>query len=184
MDKKQSIIEAAAEIVVNEGMKSLTLSRLAREVGITTPGLLYHFANMEEVMAALVAWCDERYLHNYLKQIKDVAPYPGRTPEIYMKTVVETYGDGTSKPDIVAAALYASTTKAALVGTTYAVSYDRLKSDCFDDGGDVGEALSLIVAFDALSLGSALAYRFNPYERSLMWEALQRRVQAMKGKAS
>lgn len=181
MDKKNRIIEAAAEIVMSDGIKQLTLARVASETLQTKQGVLHYFSNMQELIKALIEWCDDRYLKGYLNRIDTVKPHPGRTPRIYTQTVVETYGDGSNKRDSVAAALYATASKTELAGAAYAVSYDRLKDDCYADGGDVGEALSIITTFDALCLGSAITHRLSPGDRDLIWNNLEQRIKKLEG---
>ena len=181
MDKRARIIEAAADIIVSHGAEHLTLARIAEAIGLTKPGVLHYFSSMEELLAAIVAWCDQRYIEAYQAKIKTTTPHPGRTPRIYMDTVVETYDDGSSKPDAVAAALYATASRTELAGTAYTVSYDQLRQDCYTDGGDIGEALSIIMAFDALCLGSALSHQLTRADRGLIWNNLRQRIQLLEG---
>lgn len=181
MNKKMLIIHAAADLAVKQGMDFLTLAHVAEAAGLTKQGVLHYFPTMKALLAALVSWCDQRYLEAYLQKIGTIPPRPGRTPRTYVETVVETYGDGSSERDRVAAALYATATRTELAGTAYIVSYDRLRSDCHADGGDIGEALSIITTFDALCLGSALTHNLTPEDRDLIWNNLQQRLKKLEG---
>ena len=179
MTSKKAIIETAADIIVREGAENLTLSRVAQATGLSKPGLLYHFPSMKELLKEIVAWCDERYLDAYLGIIDTFEPSPGRTPKVYMQSVVTTFGNGSAKTDSVAAALYASASRTSLTDSAYVISFDRLRADCLADGGDLGEALSIIIAFDALCLGSALVHRLSREERGTIWTNLQSRVEIL-----
>lgn len=168
-------------MIVAKGADDLTLAHIAEVVGLTKAGILHYFTSMNELVKAIVDWCDDRYVKAYLEMINTTLPYPGRTPEVYLQTTAEIYGDGTKQQDAVAAALYASGANASLVTQTYLRSYDRLKADCYADGGDIAEALSIIMAFDALCLGTAFGHRLSSQEQTAVWTNLQKRIEILKG---
>ena len=51
---RNSVLDAALEVLVHEGANSLTLERVAREAGISKGGLLYHYAGKEQLVEALI----------------------------------------------------------------------------------------------------------------------------------
>jgi squalene-hopene/tetraprenyl-beta-curcumene cyclase len=51
---RNSVLDAALEVLVQEGANSLTLERVAREAGISKGGLLYHYAGKEQLVEALI----------------------------------------------------------------------------------------------------------------------------------
>lgn len=155
MDKKSQILEQTAQLIVDEGLGQLTLAKVAKKVGLTNAGLLYYFPNMTELKLAVIRWCDERYSRAYLEAIKNVDPYPGRTPAIYLETMALTYADSSNPADMAAGILYASGDTDLLI-SAYQNSYDRLKADCYADGGNVSEALSIIMAFEAMCFGVSM----------------------------
>jgi AcrR family transcriptional regulator len=58
---KQQILDSAAAVIVRDGVGNLTLDRVAKEAGISKGGLLYHFAQKEQLIKALI----ERILHDF-----------------------------------------------------------------------------------------------------------------------
>lgn len=58
---RQQILDAAADVIVRDGVGSLTLDRVAKEVGLSKGGLLYHFAQEEHLIRALI----ERILRDF-----------------------------------------------------------------------------------------------------------------------
>ncbi|MDC0640728.1 TetR family transcriptional regulator [Porticoccaceae bacterium] len=46
-ERKQQILQAAIEIIVNQGYGNLTMRALARVIGIQLGGLQYHFSTGE-----------------------------------------------------------------------------------------------------------------------------------------
>lgn len=53
-DTRTQIIDAAREVLVEEGYDSLTTARVAESVGVTSAGVHYHFETKEDLLAALV----------------------------------------------------------------------------------------------------------------------------------
>ncbi|MEV6302137.1 TetR/AcrR family transcriptional regulator [Actinoplanes sp. NPDC051861] len=53
-DGKRRIINGALELLRAEGGGSITLDATARQVGLTKPGLMYHFPTKEALMLAVV----------------------------------------------------------------------------------------------------------------------------------
>ena len=60
-ERKQQILQAAIEIIVNQGYGDLTMRALARVNGIQLGGLQYHFPTWEDMLRALVAYTSEAY---------------------------------------------------------------------------------------------------------------------------
>lgn len=51
---RDSVLDAALELLVQEGANSLTLERVARDAGISKGGLLYHYAGKEQLVQGLI----------------------------------------------------------------------------------------------------------------------------------
>lgn len=52
-EARAEILDAAEHLLIHEGLGSLTLQRVAREVGISHPGVLHHFRSTERLAQAL-----------------------------------------------------------------------------------------------------------------------------------
>lgn len=53
-DKKKSILNAAADIVKEEGVAKLTLEAVAKKAGLSKGGLLYHYSSKEALIKGMV----------------------------------------------------------------------------------------------------------------------------------
>ncbi|HPA73995.1 MAG TPA: helix-turn-helix domain-containing protein, partial [Spirochaetota bacterium] len=53
-ERKGEIIDAALRLIDKKGIQNLTTRNLAREVGITEPGLYRHFRNKEDILAGIL----------------------------------------------------------------------------------------------------------------------------------
>ncbi len=62
MKKRQNeILDEAMDLVINEGIRSLTMKKIADRVGFTEPALYRHFRNKQDLVVALIARIRERY---------------------------------------------------------------------------------------------------------------------------
>ena len=52
--RRRQILEAAADLSTTEGLESLSLSRIAAEVGLTKPGVAAHFGSKQALQLAVV----------------------------------------------------------------------------------------------------------------------------------
>jgi AcrR family transcriptional regulator len=52
-EARTEILDAAERLLVTEGLKALTLQNVAREVGISHPGVLHHFHSTDRLAQAL-----------------------------------------------------------------------------------------------------------------------------------
>ncbi|WP_215144242.1 TetR/AcrR family transcriptional regulator [Exiguobacterium qingdaonense] len=51
---KQKLLDAATDIIMNQGIHHLTLDEVAKVAGISKGGLLYHYASKEALLTAIV----------------------------------------------------------------------------------------------------------------------------------
>ena len=53
-DTKTEILEAAAQVVLTDGVAGLTLEAVAKAAGLSKGGLLYHYGSKEALLSAMV----------------------------------------------------------------------------------------------------------------------------------
>lgn len=53
-ERRRQIIDATLDLVAKYGVQGTTLSRIAAQVGVTTPALYAHFANRKEILLAAI----------------------------------------------------------------------------------------------------------------------------------
>ena len=66
-ERRETIADAALDLVVEQGHRSLTTLAVANRAGISEPGLLYHYPSKEAVLVAALARFD-------VQQIAPLAP--------------------------------------------------------------------------------------------------------------
>lgn len=64
-DRPAEILNAAIELISDEGYASLTMRALARQVGIKLASLQYHFRSLDELLRALVAHVGKAYSESF-----------------------------------------------------------------------------------------------------------------------
>jgi len=62
--RREQIVTAALNLLATQGMRALTVNRLARMVGLVPSALYRHFHNKEEILDAILAHLRERILEN------------------------------------------------------------------------------------------------------------------------
>jgi AcrR family transcriptional regulator len=81
------ILDAALELLRAEGGGAVTLDATARQVGLTKPGLMYHFPTKEALMLAVVDHVADRW-EAQLESALDV-PLTGASPQQRIRAYVD-----------------------------------------------------------------------------------------------
>lgn len=71
----REMIEAAVRLISEKGADALSVSLLAREMGISRANVYYHFANREALIAAVKAWASDQLARG----MDESWPVPDRT---------------------------------------------------------------------------------------------------------
>ncbi|MGW5681693.1 TetR/AcrR family transcriptional regulator [Nonomuraea sp. NPDC003754] len=66
--RREEIAGIAAEMFARRGFRGTGMTEIAARVGITEPGLLYHFRNKEGLLRAVIEWRDSRSM-DYARQV-------------------------------------------------------------------------------------------------------------------
>lgn len=70
----QALIEAAVSLIAERGLEALSLSSLAREVGINRTTIYYHFASRDDLIDAARTWSAEQLAEGFKQDV----PQPER----------------------------------------------------------------------------------------------------------
>ena len=69
--RREEIILAALTLVANQGVKSMTVERISRIVGIVPSAIYRHFNNKSEILEAVVGLIGERMRNNVIEVNKE-----------------------------------------------------------------------------------------------------------------
>lgn len=71
---RRDILQTAARLSTVEGIRHLSIARLADEVGMSKSGLYAHFGSKEELQLATIDTAEEIYARDVYDRIADIAP--------------------------------------------------------------------------------------------------------------
>ncbi len=83
-ERRESILATAMAIIDEQGHQGLTMRGLARECGLSAPGLMHYFPDMPTLVVAVVAYREERDAELF----EVVEPGPGVTRAL-LDSVIE-----------------------------------------------------------------------------------------------
>ena len=81
----EAILDAAAEVLISEGYKKLTLRQIALRAGITVGNLTYYYHSKEALLKDLL----DNILHTYLDEMDRIVEASGDSPEDRFVAIVE-----------------------------------------------------------------------------------------------
>jgi len=81
----EAILEAAAEVLISQGYKKLTLRQIALRAGITVGNLTYYYGSKEALLKDLL----DHILHTYLDEMDRIVKASGDSPEDHFVAIVE-----------------------------------------------------------------------------------------------
>ncbi len=80
-----AILDAAAEVLINQGYKKMTLRQIALRAGITVGNLTYYYPSKETLLKDLL----EKILSGYLEEMARIVKASGHIPEDRFVAVIE-----------------------------------------------------------------------------------------------
>lgn len=69
--RKEQIVEAALDIIVNQGLQAMTIVQIADSVGLVPSGIYRHFKNKDEIVEAILKLIERKLLENVQKAYKE-----------------------------------------------------------------------------------------------------------------
>jgi AcrR family transcriptional regulator len=81
----EAILEAAAEVLISQGYKKLTLRQIALRAGITVGNLTYYYSSKEALLKDLL----DNILRTYLNEMERIAEASGDSPKYRFVAIVE-----------------------------------------------------------------------------------------------
>lgn len=101
-DTRELIFKAASQILIEDGLSSLTLAKVAAKAGLSKGGLLYHFPNKVSLIDAIFEYHNDIFERRLVELTKEEGETPGAWLKAYARASVEQVSD------VETASLYAS----------------------------------------------------------------------------
>ncbi|EUJ20620.1 TetR family transcriptional regulator [Listeria grandensis FSL F6-0971] len=70
--KRQELIDAAIQVIQEDGIHQLSLAKIAEKVGITKPAIFYHFKNKQDLMMALTYFTVGEYEQTIAEEFEKI----------------------------------------------------------------------------------------------------------------
>ncbi len=80
-----AILDAAAEVLIDQGYKKLTLRQIAMQAGIKVGNLTYYYSNKEALLKDLL----EKILFSYLDEMDRIVEASGDSPQVQFVAIIE-----------------------------------------------------------------------------------------------
>jgi AcrR family transcriptional regulator len=105
MQTRETVLKAAAQIIVRLGVSAFTIDAVAHEAGVTKGGVLHHFPSKEALINGLIEQVIEAFnTHLTAELAAEPAGQPGRWLRAYIRTVFSMqYEDKNLIPALAAA---------------------------------------------------------------------------------
>lgn len=171
--RREQILTAAVELFGEVGYRGTSLRDIAQRVGITHPGLLYHFHSKQELLSAVLARRDDsdeitfglaeqsQGGRAYALRVLDLAEHNSTTPG--MIELFATLSAESTDPDHPAHDFFK--TRYEKVVASFEAMFERLQAEGeLRDGVDIS---GLGVTFTALMDGLQVQWLYNPEQVSV-----------------
>lgn len=171
-DTKRLILDAAAEVVRRQGTTA-TLDDIARQAGISKGGVVYHYANKDALLAAVVDDVFGALREDVVSRVDPDDEEPGRLMRAYVRSSLDPVNHDEQALERVA--LISQLMTLPSVAELAAEDTRRWEDDLAADGLPEGLRTLIAAAADGAGLNSFLGL---PYDAERM-TALRDRLLAM-----
>jgi len=166
------ILDAAEQLVADQGASSLTLDAVAQAAGVSKGGLLYHYPNKDALLAAMI----ERHCDDLDERCaRELEGLPADQPSSRLKaSILGVLTPRAGREDLGAALLAAAANKPALLDGARA-RYAEHVAQLTASGGCFARSAVIMLAVDGLMLGEV--WRLTPFtseQRDLIVKELLR----------
>jgi len=166
------ILDAAEQLVADQGASSLTLDAVAQAAGVSKGGLLYHYPNKDALLAAMI----ERHCDDLDERCaRELEGLPADQPSSRLKaSILGVLTPRAGREDVGAALLAAAANKPALLDGARA-RYAEHVAQLTASGGCFARSAVIMLAVDGLMLGEV--WRLTPFtseQRELIVKELLR----------
>ncbi|WP_174614525.1 TetR/AcrR family transcriptional regulator [Virgibacillus ihumii] len=173
-DTRHKILEAASNIVQQDGILDLTLEAAAEQAGVSKGGLLYHFPSKDALIEGMVQHLMEGYAANMKKEADQDTAEKGRWTRAFIK---ETFLQSTPSKNMDAGLMAAAAINPDLLKPIQD-AYEKWQDNIENDGLNPVNATVLRLAVDGLWFSEI--FGLAPLEKRQRELVLERLIQLTK----
>ncbi|RSL33075.1 TetR/AcrR family transcriptional regulator [Salibacterium salarium] len=169
-----NILEAAAEIVNEQGILALTLESTAKKAGISKGGLLHYFPSKQALIRGMVENVNESYVHNIKEGVMNDPVKNGKWTRSFIQ---ETNEQLTTNQTMNAGILAAMAVNPELL-SPFQNAYQEWQQNIEQDDLDKVNATILRLAADGLWLSEL--FGLAPLEENIRKDVLEKLIELSK----
>ncbi|WP_163970854.1 TetR/AcrR family transcriptional regulator [Oceanobacillus halotolerans] len=172
---KQAIMNAAAQIIHQDGILEMTLESVAKQADLSKGGLLYHFPSKEDLVKGLVDHQMQVYMENIKAGAENDTTNKGKWTRSFIQ---ETFRQSTSNKELDAGLLAAIAYDPNLLNPIQE-AYQHWQQQIEEDELDPVKATILRLAVDGLWFSEI--FGLAPLAKELKEEVLHELITLSKG---
>lgn len=172
---RDKLLDAAADLVANQGINHLTIEAVAAAANITKAGLIYHFKTRDDLLKALVERMANE-LDIQKRPIEAVSDGEGTLKDVLIRLSHDTFDMPPRQRLLLSNILGAVTANPHLIEPVQNL-YERGYEWAVQSGTHAGQAMILAAALDGITLLELLnLHTFTPQQRQVMRDALEQAI--------
>jgi AcrR family transcriptional regulator len=149
---RNTLLDAAEAVVVQQGIASLTLDAVAREAGVSKGGLLHHYPSKDRLVEALVTRSAEGWRGCYLAAYERTPEGPGRMARALLDHCLSDASSWTKELQRSSSACFAALAQNPSLIEPMRATYADLRRRIAEDGLPPGVGEAVAAAIDGLWL--------------------------------
>src|SRR5689334_20943914 len=92
MKTRETVLKAAAQIIIRLGIGAFTIEAVAKEAGVTKGGVLHHFPSKEALIEGLIDDVTEMFQRRLTVELAlETVEQPGRWLRAYIRTIFSVH---------------------------------------------------------------------------------------------
>lgn len=129
ISKRKQIINAASEIVWNEGVVHLTLEAVAKRAGVSKGGLLYYFPNKVALIKGMLLELTDSFVEEIQERVKTDKQQGGKWSRAYVKATFNEIDSGSTMSAGLLAAIFTNPELLKEFQSHYAIFQENIEKD-------------------------------------------------------
>ncbi len=175
---RQRLLSAASQIIIRDGVNSLTLDAVAHSAEVSKGGLLYHFPSKDLLIQGIV----QQLLEDFDKRMEDELEHAGEpvgTPGRWLRAYIRATLSGIPYEQEVSAALSVAIAAEPKLLESLKNAFERMRDHADHDGIDPAVATLVRLSVDGLWFSDVL--QLAPLDPAVRVSLIERLIRLTEG---
>ncbi len=155
---RRHILDAANRIIRREGVAHLTIEAVAKEVGLSKGGVLYHFPSKDALVEGMIAFYIEGFTHDLMQALNEEKLGSGQWTRANIRASSTSTVEGDAEEAAAITGLLAAIATNPQLLDPLRKQYDEWQRQAENDGLPPAVATILRLAVDGLWLADMLGF--------------------------